>query len=157
MSVVQVKLQLQRVVGDPSVAVEPGENLVKHSEKVLLHLPALLVSGDSNRRCSPPWDEALYWRLATLGTHGHVERVFEIGRRFTQAELLFVEGQVRLVVLVEADTNAEPYRPGQQRIAPPLADRPGAWQRHERFGRPQNHLGPLFGNTAVYLDALAHG
>jgi hypothetical protein len=44
-SVVQVKLELQRVVGDPSVAVEPGEDLVKHGEKVSLHLPALLVSG----------------------------------------------------------------------------------------------------------------
>jgi hypothetical protein len=33
-SVVQVKLELQRVVGDPSVAVEPGEGLVEHGEKV---------------------------------------------------------------------------------------------------------------------------
>jgi hypothetical protein len=44
-SVVQVKLELQRVVGNPSVAVEPGEGLVKHGEKVSLHLPALLMSG----------------------------------------------------------------------------------------------------------------
>ena len=43
-SVVQVKLELQRVVGNPPVAMEPGEGLVEHGEKVSLHLAALLVS-----------------------------------------------------------------------------------------------------------------
>jgi hypothetical protein len=33
-SVIEVKLELQRVVGDTPTAVEPGENLVKHGEKV---------------------------------------------------------------------------------------------------------------------------
>ena len=50
-------------------------------------------------------------RLATLGPHGDVECVFKIGRRFAQAELLFLEGQVRLVVLVKADAHTEPHWP----------------------------------------------
>jgi len=33
-SVIEVKLELQRVVGDAPTAVEPGENLVEHGEKV---------------------------------------------------------------------------------------------------------------------------
>jgi hypothetical protein len=44
-SVVQVKLDLQRVVGEPSVAAEPGEGMVEQGEKVSLHFPALLMSG----------------------------------------------------------------------------------------------------------------
>jgi len=44
-SVIQVELELQCVVGDPPVTVEPGEDLVEHGEKVSLHLPALLVLG----------------------------------------------------------------------------------------------------------------
>ena len=36
--VVQVKLELQRLVGDPPVAVEPGESLVEYGKKVSLHL-----------------------------------------------------------------------------------------------------------------------
>jgi hypothetical protein len=44
-SVIEVKLELQRVVGDAPTAVEPGENLVEHGEKVSLHLPALRVAG----------------------------------------------------------------------------------------------------------------
>jgi len=43
--VVQLELELQRVVGDPPAAAEQGENLVEHSVKVSPHLPALLVSG----------------------------------------------------------------------------------------------------------------
>src|SRR5215471_7292677 len=84
--------------------------------------------------------------LAALGAKCKVERVFEIGRRLAQAELLLLEDQMRLVVLVEAEANAEPHWPRLQRIAPPLPHRPGTWQRHERVGRPQDHLGPLFDN-----------
>src|SRR5262249_28639330 len=36
--VVQVKLELQRLIGDPPVAVEPGESLVEDGKKVALHL-----------------------------------------------------------------------------------------------------------------------
>src|SRR5262249_39471141 len=38
--VVQVKLKLQRLVGDPPVALEPGERLVEDGKKVSLHLPS---------------------------------------------------------------------------------------------------------------------
>ena len=31
------------------------------------------------------------------------------------------------------------------------------WQRHKLFGRPQDHIGPLFRDTAVDLDAPANG
>jgi hypothetical protein len=40
--VVQVELEPQRLVGDPSAAVEPGEGLIKYGEKVSFHLAALL-------------------------------------------------------------------------------------------------------------------
>jgi hypothetical protein len=42
-SVLQAELELQRLVGDPSAAVESGEGLIKHGEKVSLHLVALLM------------------------------------------------------------------------------------------------------------------
>ena len=53
--------------------------------------------------------------IGALGTHGEVERVLKIRRRFAHAELLLLKDQVRLLVLIEA--RPTPSRTGHGRSA----------------------------------------
>jgi hypothetical protein len=95
--------------------------------------------------------------LATLGTDGGVECVLEIGHRFAQAERVFLEGEMRCVVLIEAEPNAEHLRPRPQRIPPSLAYRPSPWQLCEWVLRLANDRRMPCRNMAIHLDALPHG
>lgn len=134
----------------PGIGIPAGEWLAR-ANPILVGADNWGIEVRPHALCSPNT------QLSPLDTHGNVEGEFEIGCRFAQAELLLLEGQVRLAVLVEAESNAKPYRPRQQRIAPPLPGRSGPWQWHELARRPQDHIGPLLRDTAVDLDALADG